>query len=199
MNRNVGSAEMARGSKRGEPVEMTETLACPECEGVVETTRQEDVFRYGDGESAVNLPVILPVRRCRACGVEFLDHEAERIKHEALCKHFGVLTPWEIREIRKRHDLSQAAFSELTGLGAASLGRWETGALIQSLGNDRYLRLLAAPGGMDTLKAVIERTRAEKEVEHGFLGRSGSRFRCLEPNEEIREEAHRFHLFRDAA
>ena len=63
-----------------------------------------------------------------------------------------MLTPWEIREIRKKHDLSRAAFAELTGLGAASLGRWETGALIQSLANDRYLRLLAAPGGLSALK-----------------------------------------------
>ena len=55
-------------------------LACPQCEGVAETVRHEDIFRYGDGESAVNLPVILPVRICRACGIEFLDHEAERVQ-----------------------------------------------------------------------------------------------------------------------
>lgn len=190
---------MARGNERGETVEMTETAACPQCEGAVETIKHEDIYRYGDGESGVDLPVILPVRRCRVCGFEFLDHEAERIKQEALCRHFGVLTPWEIREIRKRHHLSRAAFSELTGLGSASLGRWETGTLIQSLANDRYLRLLAAPGGMDALKAVIQRVRVEKEHTPGFLGPNTSRFRCLEPNAEIREEAHRFHLFKDAA
>ena len=147
---------MARGTGREEAVDMTEvTTACPRCEGVVETIRHEDIFQYGDGESAVDLPVVLPVRRCRACGVEFLDHEAERVKHEALCRHFGVLTPWEIRKIRKKHGLSRVAFGDLTGLGAASLSQWETGALIQSLANDRYLRLLAAPGGMDALRAVI--------------------------------------------
>ena len=161
-------------------------LSCPQCEGVVETTRHEDVFRYGDGELAVDLPVTLPVRRCQACGIEFLDHEAERVKHEALCRHFGVLTPWEIREIRKKHGLSRAAFAELTGLGAASLGRWETGALIQSLANDRYLRLLATPGGLDALKAVIQRDHEGMDVAFGLVGRGRSRFRCLRPNERIR-------------
>ena len=199
MNRKVGSEQIVRGTEPEATVEMTEmALACPQCEGVVETVRHEDIFRYGDGESAVNLPVILPVRICRACGIEFLDHEAERVKHEALCRHFGVLTPWEIREIRKRHDLSRAAFAEVTGLGAASLGRWETGALIQSLANDRYLRLLASPGGLDVLKAVIQWVDAGKKVASGPSGSGGSRFRCLELDEQIKQEARQFNLFKDA-
>lgn len=188
---------MDRGNERGEAIDVAEVgLSCPQCDGVVETIRHEDVFRYGDGESAVDIPVMLPVRRCRACGIEFLDHEAERVKHEALCRHFGVLTPWEIREIRKRHGLSRAAFAELTGLGAASLGRWETGALIQSLANDRYLRLLAMSGGLDALKGVIHRVQERTEV---ALGLARSRFRCLELNEQIRQEAHRFHLYKEVA
>ena len=135
-------------------IERTETAACPQCEGVVETISHTDIFRYGDGKSAVDLPVVLPVRHCRGCGFEFLDHEAERTKHEALCEHFGVLTPWEIRAIWERYDLGLEAFAKLTGLDAATLGRWETGTLIQPIGDDRYLRLLAEAIGLDTLKAV---------------------------------------------
>lgn len=135
-------------------IERTETSACPQCEGVVETISQADVFRYGDGESAVDLPVVLPVRHGRGCGSEFLNHEAERIKHEALCRHFGVLTPWEIRAIGERYDLGLQGFAKLTGLDAATLGRWETGTLIQPIGDDRYLRLLAEANGLEALKAV---------------------------------------------
>ena len=134
--------------------EGTETAECPQCEGAVETIRQADVFRYGDGESAVDFPVVLPVRHCRGCGFEFLDQEAERTKYEALCRHFGVLTPWEIRAIRERYDLSLEGFAKLTGLDTATLGRWETGTLIQPTGDDRYLRLLAEANCLDTLKAV---------------------------------------------
>ena len=133
-------------------IEETGTAACPQCEEVVETISRPEAFRYGVVESAVDLPVVLPVRRCRRCGFEFLDQEAERIKHEALCRHFGVLTPWEIRAIRLRHGLNREEFATLAGLGSATLSRWETGTLIQSLGNDRYLRLLAEAKALDTLK-----------------------------------------------
>lgn len=135
-------------------IQQTEAATCPQCESVVETISQADVFRYGDGESAVDLPVVLPVRHCRGCRFEFLDHEAERAKHEALCGHFGVLTPWEIRAIRERYDLDLEGFAKLTGLDAATFGRWETGTLIQSIGDNRYLRLLAQANGLEALKAV---------------------------------------------
>ena len=38
--------------------------------------------------------------------------------------------------------MSRADFSRLTGLGEATLNRWENGILIQNAANDRYLRLL---------------------------------------------------------
>ena len=139
-------------------IQQTETAACPQCEGVVETISQADVFRYGDGESGGGPPVVLPVRHCRGCGLEFLDHEAERIKHEALCGHFGVLTPWEIRAIRERYEQGLDGFAKLTGLDAATLDRWETGTLIQPIGDDRDLRLLAQANGLGELK-VVARSR----------------------------------------
>lgn len=147
---------MAKGEARNAVEDTQQGWGCPECGGVVETIMVEDVYRYGTGAAEVALPVTLPVRHCKACGFEFLDDAAERAKREALCNHFGVLTPWEIRDIRKGYGLSRAEFSRLTGIGEASLGRWETGVLIQTLANDRYLRLLAQPGGVDALKEVLE-------------------------------------------
>ncbi len=180
-----------------ERADAVETMACPQCEGAVETVQHPEVFRYGEGASAVDLPVVLPVRRCLGCGLEFLDHQAERIKHAALCRHFGVLTPWEIREIRARHGLSRAAFAKLTGLGAASLGRWETGNSIQTLANDRYLRLLAEPGGIQRLSAITQRG----PIAQGASTQEprSSRFRCLRPDEGARREARAFRLAVEAA
>ena len=130
--------------------------ACPHCEGTdVETIMHEDTFIYGEDSSKLELPVVLPVRHCRECGGEFLDHEGEMIQHEAVCKHYGVLTPREIRDLRKRHGLTLAAFAQLTGLEEASLGRWENGILIQAIANDRYLRLLSQPGQMDALRSIL--------------------------------------------
>lgn len=190
---------MGSGNERREAREASSTLACPQCEGTVETIIHNDVFEYGVGDSSVQIAVDLPVRRCTSCEIEFLDHVAERLKHEALCRHFGVLTPWEIREIRRRCRLSRAAFSELTGLGEATLGRWESGALIQTLANDRYLRLLAEPGGIERLRIIRQQVYGYKDRAVGKPGRSHRRFPCLVITEELRTEGRAFELFRDAA
>ena len=89
------------------------------------TEWREHAFTYGVGASAVELKVTLPVRTCLSCGFEFLDHEAETLQHEAICAHLGVLTPKEIEGIRKMHGMSRARFSAVTGLGEATLNRWE--------------------------------------------------------------------------
>lgn len=186
--------------ERGEELEDTSetaTVSCPHCEGVVETIMHKEVFQYGAGKYAVDIDVVLPVRRCASCDIEFLDHAAERVKQEALCRHFGVLTPWEIRDIRRGFGLSRAAFSELTGLGEATLGRWEAGALVQTLANDRYLRLLAAPGGIDRLRVVLRLTDHDRNGRKPR--RAERRFRCLDDTEEIKAKGRMFRLHKEAA
>ncbi len=130
---------------------------CPQCgeKSAVTTSPYLHTFRYGSGESAVDLTVELPLRRCRSCEFEFLDDEAERLEHEAICKHLGVLSPAEIEEVRRSHGMTRVAFAQVTGLGEATLNRWENGIKIQTLANDRYLRLLALPLNMQILKRII--------------------------------------------
>ena len=124
---------------------------CRQCgEYSVTTHWHHDTFKYGSGNSAPMLHVDLPVRRCETCDYEFLDHEGERLRHEAVCRHLGVLSPAEISDIRKRFTMTRAEFSEVTGLGEASLERWENGAAVQNLADDRYLRRLALPGVMES-------------------------------------------------
>lgn len=133
---------------------------CPQCgEDLLSTYWHGDTFEYGTGDSATTLNVRLPVRRCGSCDLEFIDHEGERLRHEAVCRHLGVLTPAEIADVRKRYGMSRAAFAEATGLEEATLGRWENGAVVQNAANDRYLRLLALPGVMENLR---RRTAAPK-------------------------------------
>ena len=127
---------------------------CPQCgeKGAVTTSLYPHTFCYGSGESTVDLTVELPLRRCSSCEFEFLDDEAERLEHEAICKHLGVLSPTEIEGIRRGHGMTRAIFAQVTGLGEATLNRWENGIKIQTLANDRYLRLLALPLNMQMLK-----------------------------------------------
>lgn len=155
---------------------------CPQCgELSITTYWHHDKFTYGSGDTAATLEVIdLPVRRCGACDLEFLDHVGERLRHEAVCRHLGVLTPAEIRDIRQRFGMTRAAFAELTGFGEATLNRWENGALVQNRANDRYLRLLAIPDVMDRLRDLLS-----ARVPPRSHGSNGCKLRVLTVTETL--------------
>lgn len=131
---------------------------CPVCgERSVTTYWYHDTFTYGSGDTAATIEADLPVRRCGACDFEFLDHEGQRLQHEAVCRHLRVLTPTEIRAIREISGMTRAEFAELTGLGEATLNRWENGAVVQNRANDCYLRLLAHTNVVKELRGIIAR------------------------------------------
>ena len=179
----------------GDTVDVGEGVRCPDCDGVARTARHRHVFRYGQGESAKDIVVELPVRVCEACGFEYLDEEGEGLKHESVCRHLGVLSPREVCEIRKRHGMTRAAFAAMTGLGEATLGRWERGSGIQSHGNDRYLRLLAQSDGMSRLASVLRSMRDAEESRSAERAESRqSRFLLLQVNEDVRRDQRDFEL-----
>ena len=70
---------------------------CPMCDSAdVTTTWTPFTFEYGSGDTVAELHVRVPARRCEQCDIDFLDDVGEDIKHEAICKHLGVLSPREI-------------------------------------------------------------------------------------------------------
>ena len=163
-------------------------FTCFECEAPADTECRTHTFTYGVGSSAVELTATLPVRVCAACGFEFLDHEAETLQHEAICAHLDVLTPKEIRGIRKMHRMSRAEFSRVTGLGEATLNRWENSILIQNTANDRYLRLLAS---RDNIQRLERRNSSTVTVSPSF---GLARFRVIEVSEEYRQKQAAFSI-----
>ena len=110
----------------------------------LKTELVRDPFIYGAGDDGVELVVDIPVRTCSSCG-PYTDDQAEDIRHDEVCRHLGVLTPTEIRDLRAKYDISRAELARITGLGESSIARWETREIIQNVGNDRYLRLLHDP------------------------------------------------------
>ncbi|HYT89812.1 MAG TPA: hypothetical protein VEL76_13975, partial [Gemmataceae bacterium] len=77
--------------------EETVALRCPVCGAEdVQSSALEDIFTYGVAENAVQLTATVPLRTCAKCGYQYTDHEAEDLRHEAVCRHLGVLTPREI-------------------------------------------------------------------------------------------------------
>lgn len=70
----------------------SEPIACPSCESSdVRTARIKHSFDYGRGDDSVTLECEVRLHACRGCSFEFLDDEAERIQHEAVCRHLGVI------------------------------------------------------------------------------------------------------------
>ena len=120
-------------------------LLCPMCGNSGITTSSNHIaFKFGSEDTFAELKTDVPVRRCETCDFDYLDKEAERLKHNTICRHLGVLSPNEIRQIRNDLEMTRAEFAEVTGIGEASLNRWENGLNIQTHAYDRYLRLSAA-------------------------------------------------------
>ena len=167
-----------------------EEITCFDCDSPVGKTWRNHTFTYGSGTDGVELTVHVPVHVCPSCGLEFLDDEAETLKHEAVCAHLGVLSPEEIRGIRRMHGMSRAAFSRVTGLGEATLNRWENEILIQSAANDRYLRLLAAPNNMYMLQRLGSEPTGSVRPSEADTGR----FRVIDVSDEHRRRQASFRL-----
>jgi putative zinc finger/helix-turn-helix YgiT family protein len=169
-------------------LEDKETPVCPECGHSEMDTRWEDCpFTYGSGADAVEIPVRLPVRKCRKCGFEFFDEEAEDLSHEAVCRYLGRLTPKEIKALRAKYGFSRADLARLTGLGEATIARWERGELIQNAGYDSLLWLLRYQENVDRLRM---RTNSEDPPPNPIE----SRFRGLKDKEVAERRNRRFDL-----
>lgn len=148
---------MARTGARRTRQAVGQQQRCAQCGAeTIDTIQHRHTFRYGAGESAAELTVDLPVRRCATCGFEFLDRESEKIKLEAICEHLGILSPSGIRRIREHYGMTQAEFAEITGLGTATLVRWESGSMNHTRAYDRYMRLLEDRRTMDELRRLVE-------------------------------------------
>lgn len=166
---------------------------CPICgeDGVV-TKWNKIKFDYGSGTSFTELSATVPVHSCSPCDFQFLDEEAERLKHEAVCKHLGILPPRKIRGIRKKYKMSRATFSSLSGIGEASLHRWENGLTTQTHAYDRYLRLLTLPHVMHALEKLVDKneTRDKAQIDQ--------RWRSLNES-QIKENTQNIFQLRKAA
>lgn len=115
---------------------------------------EEQKFVYGAGDDAVSLTVTVPVWTCESCGFQYTDETAEERRHEAVCHHLGRLSPAEVLSVRKDIGMSQDEFADLTGIGIASIKRWELGNQIQNASIDKYLRLVRIPNNAGLLRLM---------------------------------------------
>ena len=118
-------------------------MTCAACGGINLRQRIENhEFEYGTGEDVATLNVDVVVFSCRDCEFEFMGPSAEAARHDAVCRHLGIMTPAEVKNVRVRHGLSRQAFASITRLGEASIARWEAGSHFPNRAYDSFLYLL---------------------------------------------------------
>lgn len=165
--------------------------ACPSCEDEhVSFTMVDYDYVYGTGESALRILVTIPVYTCAKCKFQFTNWQTEEIEHRALCKHFGTLNRTEINQLRNRHGMSRKVFAKLTGVGETSLTRWEKGLNIQSLANDRYLRLLEDFNVIRQLQDTV----SEIESREQFVAENLNSFPNVENQSDLKQVQFEFEL-----
>ena len=87
--------------------------------------------------------------------------------------------------------MTRAAFSQVTGIGVATLNRWENGTVVQNLANDRYLRILATPGTIIKLKTLLN---PQSVLYDAPINSNVSRFVRLDISKRQRQDQESFQL-----
>jgi len=122
-------------------------LFCPYCE---EETEQELVREIQDFEiRSKTIPVEVTYYHCINCGNDYefpqsLEEDPFNIAYRSYREKSRLLQPEEIRAFRTNLGLTQKEFSEILGIGIATLNRYENGAL-QSEAHDNIIRLYMDP------------------------------------------------------
>lgn len=104
---------------------------CPICgkEQMVKYARKTEDFQVRDEKIRATITVCV----CAVCGEEIwdssLEEKNEKIVFDLFRKKKNLVSPDEIKEIRKQYGLSAAAFSLLLGFGEKTVTRYETGFL----------------------------------------------------------------------
>lgn len=88
----------------------------------------------------------IPHLHCPKCREVMLDvHEAWMLSDRAISEYrarHGLMSGLEIRMLRRRLGLTQAALARLLRLGGSTISRWESGRNVQSAALDILLRLI---------------------------------------------------------
>jgi putative zinc finger/helix-turn-helix YgiT family protein len=144
----------------------TSPMNCIGCESSeIATSLEQQTFLYG--KEGVELHAEVPVRTCLKCGFQFTDASAEEARDQAIRAHLDVPSAAEVAAIRKKYTLSRIQFGQLSGLGSASLARWESGSLLPNIANARYLYLLSFADNFARLRSRYFDQSADQEASRG--------------------------------
>ncbi len=136
---------------------------CIECEStsIEKITEPEELDIRGD-----RITVEVTYYHCKNCGVNFEDlnddndylDTAYRIYRQ---KH-NMIQPEDIKELRKKYNLTQSELANILGWGLVTLSRYENGSLQDSV-HDKMLKLLKEPFNLYILLTESPNALEEKK------------------------------------
>ena len=147
-------AQWSRSTRRAVK---TKGELCPACGGRMGERRGRLDLPVNGERIAVDGASHLQCTRCKESVLRF--DEARHLRERAFeiyRKRHGLLGSDEIRSIRERLGLTQAALARLLRLGGNTISRWESGRNVQSGSMDVLLRLLRdVPGSLEYVRGLV--------------------------------------------
>jgi YgiT-type zinc finger domain-containing protein len=121
---------------------------CPFCDkDSVEKIFMEERFSYGVGEDAIHVVAThVPVFSCSKCGEQWTDGDGEGVRHAALCRAIGVLSPPEVIKLRNEFGWSQQQLAAAVNIVPEQINAIERGACIQNHEVDQKFRKIRRDG-----------------------------------------------------
>lgn len=123
-----------------------QTLKCPNCRNKtmhLVTTPYSTEIKHDGRAYRVSIES-LEHYNCSECGDKIIPAEADVVIWNEVRNQAGLFQPHEIVAARTYHDLTQKKLAELLGVAESTICRWETGAQVQQISLDRFMRTLFA-------------------------------------------------------
>jgi putative zinc finger/helix-turn-helix YgiT family protein len=137
---------------------------CPICEKIssLELVKKAEEFNV-HGEVII---VDVEYYHCLECGEDFENSKTSIDPYDVAYREYrsrkGMLQPEDIRKLRNQRGLTQKEFSDLLGIGIATLNRYENGAL-QNEAHDRSIRLAMEPRNLLNLLSSNQGTVSDSK------------------------------------
>lgn len=103
----------------------------------------------------------LPQIICKECGVS-AAFEAVNAMHDAACFAQNLITPSQIKNIRKKYQMNTKAFAELTGISETTIKRWESRAFYPNRSDTTLIKLIGRHG-----PDIVYDLRADEQINSG--------------------------------
>jgi putative zinc finger/helix-turn-helix YgiT family protein len=140
------------------------SIKCPICDkGMLVSRQGEFVTEVKCGGEKKELKVgNISWDECDACGEKIFDNDAMRQISDARYEAVGLLTPYELKEIRKKLDYTQEQMAVFLGIGNKTYCRWENGTSIQTKSMDTLIRSATK----DKLSELQKKERVKQAMDY---------------------------------